>query len=262
MVRHLVGAAMAASTILLIAGGAKAQPITYYVQSAPYSSVSNFTACPQGGCSAQYSTSQRITGSFTIFNPLAPNLNDEVIDIRLGDLNLSDGQNTYQTDFYSDWGQPGQVVAQSAQVSTDSLGNLTYFEFKFDLIHAALPTAGNASDPRSYVSSIWLTHMPGATYARAESNSLCTLRGDNVGGNTTHPGYPANPFGCLVQTSAPANGASSAHSPSVTLSLTPPPAPATIPTMSEWAMILLAGLLATFGLGTAVRHQRRDSAKA
>jgi hypothetical protein len=180
-----------------------------------------------------------------------------VIDVRLGDLNLSDGQNTYQTDFFSDWGLPGQVVAHSAQISTDGLGNLTYFDFKFDLIHGAMPTANTAGDLKSYVSSIWLVHTPGATYAAAEANSLCTLRGDNVGGNTAHPSFPASPFGCNAQVANTANGASSASASAVTISLTPPPAPAAVPTLSEWAMILLGAMLAG---GAALHLHRRRQA--
>ena len=251
MFRYLAAAATVAG-VLFLAGTAQAQPITYYIQSAPYASVSNATACPppHTACTTNYTTSQRLSGSFTILNPLAPNLNDEVIDLRLGGLNLNDGQNNFVSDL-GDW----IVVAQTAQVSTDGSGNLTYFEFKFDLIHGTLPTANNVGDPKSYVSSIWLVHTPGVTYAAAEANSLCTLRGDNVGGNTTHPSAPASPFGCKTQVANTANGASGAFASAVTISLTPPPpVPAPVPTLSEWAMILLGGLLAG---GTALHLQRR-----
>ena len=237
--RLLLGV-LAAAACLTLASQAAAQ-VTYYVQSAPYDSVGNSTACPLGGCTATYTTSQRVTGSFTIFGPLAPNLVDEVIDVRLGDLNLSDGQNTFQTDF-SGW----SIVSQTAQVSTDASGNLTYFEFKFDKMHGSPVTAGNASDPKSYVTSIYLANTPGGSYAIAQSNSLCTARGDNTGGNTYG-------LGCASQTSNAAQGASQAAASSVTISLNPPPPPP-VPTMSEWAMILLGVLLAG---GAALQLQRR-----
>lgn len=211
------------------------------MQSAPYDTVSNFTACPQGGCSTIYTTSQRLSGSFTIFGALAPNLIDEVIDVRVGDLDLNDGQNTFQTDFL-DW----SIVSQTAQVSTDGAGNLTYFEFKFDKMHG-LPAATNDSNhPRSYVTSIRISNTPGGVYAAVETNSLCTGRGDNVGGRTYG-------LGCMTQTTNPSLGASQAFASAVTISLTPP-APAAVPTLSEWTMMLMGGLMA---LGAALHLNRR-----
>ncbi len=239
---------LAAAACLMSASQVAAQAVTYYVQSAPYDSVTNFTACPKGGCTANYTTSQRVSGSFTIFGALTPNMVDEVIDVRLGDLNLSDGQNTFQTDFL-DW----SIVSQTAQISTDASGNLTYFEFKFDKIHGVpgLPAPiGDANNPRSYVTSIYLSNTPGGSFAYVQSNSLCTLRADNTGGNTSGQG-------CMSQTSSAAQGASLASAPAVTISLTPP-APAPVPTLSEWAMILLGVVLAG---GAALHlHRRRQLA--
>ena len=232
---------LAAAACLMSAPQVAAQAVTYYVQSAPYDSVSNYTACPLGGCTATFNTSQRVSGSFTIFGALTPNMVDEVIDVRLGDLNLSDGQNTFQTDFLN-W----SIVAQTAQVSTDASGNLTYFEFKFDKMHGLPVAVGNAGDPKSYVTSIYLANTPSGSYAFVQSNSLCTARGDNTGGNTFG-------LGCINATSNAPQGASQAASSAVTISLTPPPPPA-VPTMSEWAMILLGALLAG---GAALHLQRR-----
>jgi hypothetical protein len=232
---------LAAAACLMSASQVAAQAVTYYVQSAPYDSASNFTACPLGGCTTTYTTSQRVSGSFTIFGALTPNMIDEVIDVRLGDLNLSDGQNTFQTDFSN-----FSIVAQTAQISTDSNGNLTYFEFKFDKIHGAPPTAANINDPKSYVSSIILSKTPGNNFAAVQTHSLCTTRGDNVAGNTFN-------YGCASQSPNAAQGASQASASAVTISLTPPPPPA-VPTMSEWAMILLGVLLAG---GAALQLQRR-----
>ncbi|GEM_PF-859666 len=232
---------LAAAACLTLAPQAAAQAVTYYVQSAPYDSASNFTACPLGGCTTTYTTSQRVSGSFTIFGALTPNMVDEIVDVRLGDLNLSDGQNAFQTDFLN-W----SIVAQTAQISTDASGNLTFFEFKFDRMHGLPATVGNAGDPKSYVTSIYLANTPGGSYAFVQSNSLCTARGDNTGGNTFG-------LGCAAQTSNAAQGASQASASAVTISLTPPPPPA-VPTMSEWAMILLGVLLAG---GAALQLQRR-----
>ena len=242
--KHLIVGLIGAFSLLATA--AAAQPITYYVQSAPYDSVSNFTACPKGGCTANYTTSQRVSGSFTIFGPLDPNLVDEIIDVRVDDIDLHDGQNAFQMPVF-DW----SIVLQTAQVSTDSAGNLTYFEFKFDKMHGLPVGVGDGNNPKSYVTSIYLGNTPGGSFAFVQSNSLCTLRGDNTGGNTFG-------LGCMNQTSSAAQGASQASAPAVTISLTPPPPPATVPTMSEWAMILLGALLAG---GAALHlHRRRQLA--
>lgn len=112
------------------------------------------------------------------------------------------------------------------------------------------PTVGNAGDPKSYVSSIYVGNTPGGAYAFVQTNSLCTTRGDFVNGNTY--GY-----GCMNQTSNASQGASQASASSVTISLTPPPSPAAAPTLSEWAMILLGVLLAG---GAALNiHRRRQT---
>lgn len=227
---------------------AAAQTTTYYVQSAPYDMVSNFTACPQGGCSTVYTTSQRLSGSFTIFGALTPDMVDVVVAVRVGDLDFNDGQNTYQM---ADW--DWSIVPQSAQVSTDSDGNLTYFEFKFDKLNGIPATAGDSGDPRSYVSSIYFYNtFNGGSGVYVQTNSLCTLRGDNVDGDTLGQG-------CAMQDSDPAQGASAASAPSVAISLTPfpPPPPPAIPTLTEWAMILLGGLLAA---GAVFQINRRRTA--
>lgn len=232
-----------AAAVFFMAPQAQAQ-VTYYIQSAPYNAVSNFTACPLGGCAAIFTTSQRISGSFTISGALNPNMVDEIIDVRLGDLNLSDGQNTYVTDF-SDF----SLVAQTAQISTDASGNLTYFEFKFDKMNGAPIATNSPGDPKSYVTSLYLANTPGGgSFAIVYSNAVCIVRGDNTGGKTLGRG-------CAASTLNGAQGGSQASAPSVTISLTPPPAP--VPTLSEWAMILFGTLLA----GCAMLYlQRRQIA--
>lgn len=227
---------------------AAAQTTTYYVQSAPYDAVNNFTACPQGGCNTVYTTSQRLTGSFTIFGPLNPNMIDEVVAVRMDDLDFHDGQNTFQMTGW-DW----SIVPQSAQVSTDANGDLTYFEFKLDKLNGFPATTGDSNDPRSYVSSIYFYNtFNGGSGVYVQTNSLCTLRGDNVNGDTWGQG-------CALQNSDPAQGASVASAPSVAISLTPfpPPPPPPVPTLTEWAMILLGALLAA---GAVLQIQRRRTA--
>lgn len=235
---RLLGGVIAA--LLLLAAPAMAQPATYYVQSTPYASADNFTACPLGGCTANYTTSQRISGTITFVAPLAANLADEDVDLQIDSFSISDGQNTYtDAQFFV------SVFVQSARVSTDSAGNLTAFEFKFDKTNGAPFGAGSYADPKARVSYIWFSSAPAPGMAVAASNSTCQVRGDNVGGNT-------GGAGCMMAWDTASQGTSSATATGVTMSLTPPPAP--VPTLSEWAMILLAVLLAG---GAALQLQRR-----
>ena len=238
--KQLIGYAVAA--LCLLATQAAAAPVTYYIQSEPYESVSNFTACPLGGCTATYTTSQRVSGSITFVAPFEPNLADEDVDVRIDSFSISDGQNTYtDAQFFMD------VFAQSARVSTDSAGNLTAFEFKFDKTNGQPYGELSYADPKAKVSYIWISSAPAPGMVVAASNSTCQLRGDNGNGNT-------GGAGCMMAYDTDSQGASSASATGVTLSLTPPPSPVAVPTMSEWAMILLAALL---GAGAVTTLNRR-----
>lgn len=242
--KQLIGYAVTA--LSLLASQAAAAPVTYYIQSEPYEAVSNFTACPLGGCTVTYTTSQRVSGSITFAAPFEPNLADEDIDLRIDSFSISDGQNTYtDAQFFVD------VFAQSARVSTDSAGNLTSFEFKFDKTHGTPYGQASYADPKAKVSYIWISSAPSPGMVVAASNSTCQVRGDNVNGNT-------GGAGCMMAYDTDSEGASSASAAGVTMSLTPPPVPAPVPTISEWAMILLGALLAG---GAALKlHRRRQAA--
>lgn len=236
---RLLGGVIAA--FLLLAAPAMAQPVTYYVRSTPYDSVGNFTACPLGGCTANYATSQRLNGTITFVAPLAANLADDDVDMQIDSFSISDGQNTYtDAQFFIN------VFVQSARVSTDGAGNLTAFEFKFDKTNGTPYGVGSYTDPKARVSYIWFSSAPAPGMVVVASNSTCQTRGDNVGGNT-------GGAGCMMAWDTANQGTSSANATGVTMSLTPP-APAPVPTMSEWAMILLGVLLAS---GAALQLQRR-----
>lgn len=242
--KQLISYAVAA--LSLVATQAAAAPVTYYIQSEPYETVSNFTACPLGGCTVKYAKSNRISGSITFVAPLGSNLTDEDIDLQIHSFSISDGQNTYtDAQFFVD------VFAQSARVSTDSAGNLTSFEFKFDKTHGTPYGEASYADSKAKVSYIWISSAPSPGAAVAASNSTCQFRGDNVNGNT-------NGAGCMMAYDTDSQGASSASTTGVTMSLTPPPAPTPVPTLSEWAMILLGVLLT--GAAALNLHRRRQTA--
>ena len=125
--KQLIGYAVAA--LGLIASQAAAAPVTYYVQSEPYTAITNSTACPVGVCKA-YGAGQRLSGTITFFGPLDPDLDVQTDDVghMIDDFQLSDGQNTY-TLLNAGVPDPNMVI-NFANVSTDASGVVTAFEFR------------------------------------------------------------------------------------------------------------------------------------
>jgi hypothetical protein len=236
-------AALIGLTVSGAASTVMAAPVTYYVQSQPYGSqVANYETCTVGQC-AQYLSSQKVSGTITFLAPLASNLADDDVDMQINSFTISDGPNTY-TD--AQWSS--DVFVQSARVSTDSDGNLTAFEFKFDKTFGTPYATSSYSDPKARVSYIWFSSAN--DMAIGATNSTCHTRGDNVSGNTSGAG-------CMGSWDDQDQGTSSAISEGVTMSLTPPPPPAAIPTLSKWAMILMAMALAGMaGVGLRSRQVR------
>jgi hypothetical protein len=235
----------------LLATQAMAQPITYYIQSEPYELITNATACPVGVCKA-YAPGQRLAGTITFFGPLDPDLNVQTDDVgaMIDDFQLSDGQNTY-TLLNSGIPDPNMVI-NFANVSTDASGVITAFEFKFDKTNGAPFNIATmpSNDLQARVATIYFTSIYPAV--SVDNNARCLTRATVSNAPTNTPGA-----GCIQTTVGPAEGASQAQANAVTMSLTPPSPPATVPTMSEWAMILLGVLLAG---GAAVNlHRRRQT---
>lgn len=232
---------------------AAAQSVTYYVDSTPYSTLANATACPAGDCSAVYTPQQRLTGTITFFATLDPDLNVQTDDVgyMIEDFSLSDGQNTYTLVEPDGFTLTPNMVINFANVSTDSNGVVTDFEFKFDRTNGSPynTSAAPSNDVQTRVSSIYFTSV--SPIASVESNARCLSRGAV---STATPG--ANAAGCIQTTVSASEGASYAQADSVTMSLTPP-AVAAVPTLTEWAMILFGLMLA----GAAVLSiQRRRMA--
>ncbi|MGE7198106.1 IPTL-CTERM sorting domain-containing protein [Brevundimonas naejangsanensis] len=244
--KQLIGYAVAA--LGLIASQAVAAPVTYYVQSEPYTAITNSTACPVGVCKA-YGAGQRLSGTITFFGPLDPDLDVHTDDVghMIDDFQLSDGQNTY-TLLNAGVPDPNMVI-NFANVSTDASGVVTAFEFKFDRTNGAPYSVSvmPSNDLQTRVSTIYFTSIHPAV--SVDNNARCTARGTVSNAPTNTPGA-----GCIQTTVIPAEGASQAQAGTVTMSLTPPAPPAPVPTLSEWAMILLGVLLAG---GAALHLQRR-----
>lgn len=250
MLRYLA-AAVTAAGVLMAGGAAVAQPVTYYVYSTPYTTASSATACPVGSCAANYTTSQKLTGQFTLAGAPPPGENGYDVNMGIAAFSLSDGQNTYtDADLYV------RTFINTAKVNTNASGQITGFEFKFDRVNTAGSYPINdPNNPAARVSSIWFSSA-GALRVLIDNNAICTLRGDNA---ELSPGVAGATLGAGCRTSGGTNaqGVSSASATNVTVSLTPPP-PAPVPTLSEWAMILLGVLLA--GGAALSLHRRRQTA--
>ena len=249
--KQLIGCAVAALS-LWATQAAAAGPVVYYVQSAPYTSTIDPTACPVGVCKT-YASGQRLSGTITFFGSLDPDLNVQTDDVghMIDDFQLSDGQNTY-TLLNAGVPDPNMVI-NFANVSTDANGVITAFEFKFDKTNGAPFNVAvtPSNDVQARVATIYFTSVHPAV--SVDNNARCLMRATISSAPTNTPGA-----GCLQTTVTPAEGASQAQASAVTMSLTPPSPPAPVPTQSEWAMILLGVLLAG---GAALNlHRRRQTA--
>lgn len=249
--RHLI---VAGAAWMAMAATPAAAQITYYVTSAPYTVAAIATACPVGSCTAAYTTQQRLTGTVTFFGPLDPNLDVQTSDVgpMIDNFVLSDGHNTYRLLTPDGLSMTPNIVINAAAVTTNGSGVITAFEFKIDRTNgspfpiSSIPSA----DVKTRVSSIYFSSVH--PLVKVESNTRCKQRG--APSNGTPSGHL---MGCMDTDLVLAEGGSGAEATSVTMSLSPPPAP--VPTLSEWTMILLGGLLAA---GAALTIHRRRTAPA
>lgn len=230
-----------------------ASQVVYYVTGAPYTAVANSTACPVGDCSATYTTQQRLSGTVTFFGPLDPDLDVQTSDVgpMIEDFNLSDGQNTYRLMAPDGMSFTPNIVINAAAVSTNAGREITAFEFKIDRTNGSPFSVSAAASPdvKTRVASIYFSSVH--PLVLVQNNARCTLRGASSTGTPS-----ANLRGCQNTVPVASEGAANATSSAVTMSLTPPPTP--VPTLSEWAMLLLGGLLA--GGAALTIHRRRTTA--
>jgi len=117
--REIIGA-VAVITSLLVASPVSAAT-TYDYIGPPYTLLHNHTTCTLGTCN-DYATSMRVTGSFTVSVPLAPNLANVDISTSANLLawTFFDGVNTISNTTPNAYIFPGFFF-----VSTDTVGNVT-----------------------------------------------------------------------------------------------------------------------------------------
>lgn len=220
-------AALALATGLL-AGQAVAQSSTYTVTSTgPYASVTPVSSCTTGPTypCASFTTAMGVSGSFTVSAPLAANLSDVEIGGQISAYQFSSGLHTVSST------HPNSRLS-TFRVTTDASGRITTINSI-----AALQWLGAGSASNRY-NAAGIASMSGV----GAYNLECQIKGTGSSGVTDT---------CLSATST-TTSQSNAHSSPVALALD---APAAVPTMTEWAMILFGALLA--GASALMIHRRR-----
>jgi len=199
------------------------QPPTTYLYSSPfYALVNNNSTCTVGTC-ASYTTAMRITGSFTTAGPLAANLALANIASLVTSYSFNDGVNTIaNTD------PDARIVA--FQVTTDGSAGITAEDIR-------LQQWETGSSPHA-VGDRFDTILLETTVASVVNNFSCVVIGNAPSSGVADTcSVPAN------DENTSAAGVFGAGTWTVSEGV------AVVPTLSTWAMVLLAMLLA--GLAAA-----------
>ncbi len=226
------------------AGHAVAQAV-YSVESGTYSAVNDMGGvCSIGPCSP-YSMADKVTGTFTLATPFAPNLTNFDFGPSLKSYSFDDGAVLYSST------NPRARIGE-ATVSTDASGNITAYRLVFEVLHGAGSTYP-VNDYADLEARFSYFLYEGGFAVAGRNNYVCLIRG----GSSAASG----PGTCLPTNGAPGNDIdSSSRFTSGATPVTPVLAsftPAPIPTMTEWAMILFGVMLAG---GAAMMIQRRRAA--
>ena len=218
-------------------GQAAAQATTYTFTSPLYATTTPAASCTVGEC-ATYTTAQRAVITLTFAAPLAANL---PIGDRSGGLTaytMDDGVRTTT-------GPGANAASYLVSIGTDATGLPNNYQLAIQRTPGPPYTFNSPADPNSRLSAVVMTQAATETV----NNALCVTRGGS-GGAVTGPGS------CNFANIDGRSSTASAGGPVVTLG-PPGGGPAAVPTLSEWAMILLGVILA----GCAALYvQRRQHA--
>ncbi|MFC5345231.1 IPTL-CTERM sorting domain-containing protein [Brevundimonas staleyi] len=216
----------------LIASQAMAQATNYTFTSGLYDTIGNSTTCTIGEC-ATFTSAHRATATLTYAAPLAPNLPHAEYSAGVIAYTFSDGVRTTTG--------PSPITAlYRVEFATDGAGVPIQPVITFERTPGPPYTVNDAGDPNSLVS--FINFLPLRTVVGA--NTICSSRG--VGMNPSPgPGSCNAVFGGLQSSGAESNVA-----PVVTVAAVHP-----VPTLSEWALILL-GLTLAGGAALAIQRRR------
>lgn len=207
-------------------GAANAQ-ITYTSSVGNYISVTDFASCPGGETCTNYTTAMRQSGSFTVAAALAPNLANADIAGLVTSYSFSDGINTY-----SNTNADNRIGFFS--VSTDASGAITAANIFIQKWLSGTSGSHAAGDRFSY---IWFGSP--LFVSQSVNNTTC--------GNVSTVGDV-----CISEIGG--IGSSFAEAPLASWAPVVAAPPTPVPTLSEWAMIIMASLMALF----AIRKMRRQ----
>ena len=224
----------AALAAIVAAPAALAQATTYTLNaSGPFTTIDNSSAtpCDIPPCST-FAFTDRITGSFTRSTPLAPNLTNSFIQISsLTSYSFSSGPITHAST------DPNSRLV-TVFVSTNGSGAITNFSIQ-SLRWNILPHS-LANDAAGRFSEI----LFGPSQQSTSHNYWCSILGNTPSGSSDQC-QSASQSNDFTEASSSANGN--------TITVVAPPAP--VPTLSEWAMILMGLTLA--GSAAVVIQRRR-----
>lgn len=214
---------------VLVFGSAVAQAATYGVTSPNYTSTTDFTPpCSLGTCT-NFTLAMKVSGTFDV-PTLAANLTNSNIAAAVTAFSFSDGITTYAS-------TDPAVRIYVFQVTTDASGKLTNVNIlREKWLSGGSPHAVN--DLFSYMSV-----TGSAVYAN--NNTWCGNVAMSLAGVADS---------CTSATLGPQ--VSRASAPGGT-TFTAPGAAVAVPTLSEWAQIVLASLMTLIGLWQARRLSRR-----
>lgn len=220
----LLALAMAAA-----ASAAQAQS-TYSYTGAVYAGFTNFTTCQAGDCE-DFLPGQNVSVSFQTASPLAPNLSSANIASLVTSFSATDGLTTYSS------AEPQSYVFRLI-VSTDVTGAMTSADVTVlrdqTATLAAAPGSAPFSNPNTKLDSL-VVAADGTSFAR--HNATC----DSIGV------APSGRLNSCLTFKLVDPGISSATASAPVLWVSPPPmGVAAVPTLSEWAMILLGLTLAGY----------------
>lgn len=217
-------AALIAAGLVLIAGSAAAQTTSYTFRGGPFTNIANNTTCTVGEC-ATYTTARRATATLTFAAPLAPNL--PVVD-RSADVTaftFSDGVTTTTG--------PGALGSiQTLSLGTDASGLPTGYFLILERTPGPPYVVSDPTNPNSRLSVV--AFLP--SQSQSVANAVCSVRASTAAGSS--------PGNCSMIAADSDTSNATATGPTVVTLV----APITVPTMTEWAMILLGSLLAGYAI--------------
>ncbi len=217
--RHI----LAAATVLLSMPAVSAT--TYTFTGPGYTATADCTAanCPK------FTTAMSVSGSMTFSAPLAPNLSDQAVTDTLTGFTVSNGVTAFAS------ADPAvRLSSTGIRVTTDGAGNVQSANFTVSRWVDGTAGPHNAGD-----SIDWAFVTP--TITRGWSRYICVgiSAGDRCNSNIADAG------------SSSAKGNSAAFTPSAPTAAS---GAVPVPSLSDGALILMAGLLAAMG---CMRFRRR-----